>query len=135
MNAPPAAKRGVSMTLDVPQKLAILGLLIAVFGYLCNKVVEALERVKSGIEDELRVGRNSSQHQATQLRQLPLQIKLEMIERQISQTTDFKMTILQDKVRLKHAESLATQTSEHVSRLIEKLVLGRRSFKRHFEAL
>jgi hypothetical protein len=93
------------------------------------------ERAKSGIEDELRVNRNSSQHRAAQRNQLCQQVQLEMIQQQISQTTNFKTIILQDKLRLKHAESLAAQTSEDVSRLIEILVLGRRWFKIQLEAL
>jgi hypothetical protein len=121
--------------LDVPTRLAILGVVIGSAGYVCKRVTVAFERAKKSLEDAIEAYQGTTQHHTTQLGQLSQGIQLETVHHQMSPTSDFKPAILQDALRVKHAESIARQSSENVSRLIEKLMFGREPFRKEFERL
>ncbi len=75
------------------------------------------------------------QYHSTQLDQLSQQIELQMVHRKLSPTSDFRPEIIKDTLKVKQTQSMAQQSSEKVSRLIEKLMFGREPFRKEFERL
>jgi hypothetical protein len=58
-----------------------------------------------------------------------------MLHRKLSPTSDFKPEVLQDALAVEHTQSLEQQTSENLSRLIEKLMFGRELFRKELDRL
>jgi hypothetical protein len=116
-----------------PKILAIIGFAFGVLGRLCRDRVEALERKKTALENELDASRNSSLHQSTQLNQLAQETRMEVMHHQNSPNINYKTIIVFDTTRLANARSLVSLSADDVSRLIEKLIFGSTRFKQLLE--
>jgi hypothetical protein len=121
--------------LDTPTKLAILGVMMGAAGYVCKRVTEKIEKAKESLEHEIEAYQDRTQHHTTQLGQLSQGVELRTVHRKLSPTSDFKPEILQDVLAVKHTQSMARESSEKVSRLIERLMLRREPFRKEFERL
>jgi hypothetical protein len=121
--------------LDVPTKLAILGVLTGAAGYVCKRVTETIEKAKTSLEHEIDSYEERTEHHSIQLGQMSQQVALQTVHRKLSPTSEFKIEVIQEALTVKHTESMARQSSEKASRLIEKLMFGREPFRKEFERL
>jgi hypothetical protein len=119
--------------LHSPKILAIIGFALGVLGRLCKDRVEALERKKTALENELDASRNSSLHQSTQLNQLAQETRMEVMHHQNSPNINYKTIMVFDTTRLANARSLVGLAVDDVSRLLEKLVFGSARFRQLLE--
>lgn len=132
----------IKQTMPEPAKvLAAAGIAIGFVSYVCKECVDALERSKTSLDDELTSYRHSSGHQTTQLQllasrqQVDAQGENRSKKQRKAPKTDYSGMVLRDIGSVRGAQALVGVAVDDVSRLIEKLPFRAAKFRHAFEQM